>query len=383
MSLVFVHGIGNRSGTDSYQESVDLRSALFRRFLLTRALPDLAEARIFNPMWGDLGAHLRWQHSSLPRGSRERLGADDRRLAELADVLGERSISELAHADLRDAVDLLYTVADLRGRSAAEIEDLADLAAALVDYCDTQQATPAWLSESIGDEAMLDGLHRAGAVMQTDDRTERLGHRSTMGRLARDVLSAGIARYRRQQLGAPARLAAAGLRRLVAEPVSLLIGDVFCYLDSRGTKSAPGKIVQRVTADLDAARVDGPLVIVAHSMGGNIVYDILSSFRTDLEVDLLVTVGSQVGLFEELSLFRASDRSIPNAAAPRVPALPNVHKWINIVDRADVLAYRADPIFAGPVDYEYPTDEPWAHTAYFRQPYFHQRLAARAKEALT
>ncbi|RBL82836.1 hypothetical protein DDE05_34685, partial [Streptomyces cavourensis] len=90
-----------------------------------------------------------------------------------------------------------------------------------------------------------------------------------------------------------------------------------------------------------------PLVVVAHSMGGNIVYDVLSHFRPDLTVDTLVTVGSQVGLFEELKLFGASRPEINGETGGRVPLPPGLGRWINVVDHSDLLAYRVGPIFDG------------------------------------
>ncbi|MFJ9561491.1 hypothetical protein ACIRQQ_15810 [Streptomyces fuscichromogenes] len=384
MALVFVHGIGNRSGHARYQGAVDLRDALFRRFLVTRAYPELSGLPINNPMWGDLGAQLRWQHASLPTARQERLGADES-LTDLASLVGSvhegRTVLDVAHDDARDAVDLLYTCVDLRGRSPQEIDDLADLAVALVDLCDSPKATAHWLADVADDDELLDRFHRLARDPSAPEGTERLGAGDRIGRQARRLLADGLSRYRRHTLGLPARTAAAALRRLAAKPLSLLIGDIMCYLDTRGTREQPGDIVRLVSTALDDARQDGPLVVVAHSMGGNIVYDILSHFRPDLRVDALVTVGSQVGLFEELALFHSSDTRLPNPQAPRVPALPNMGTWINVVDPADILAYRTDTVFEGTVEYEYPSDEPWAHSAYFRQPHFHQRLADRLDEA--
>ncbi len=392
MGLVFVHGIGNRSPSRSYPEAVTLRDALFRRFLLARAVPELTGTEIRNPMWGDHAARLRWQHSSLPRKGRERLGTVDTALTDLAEVLGAPPGRALAGLDAADAVDLLYTIADLRGHSVEEIEDLADLGVVLADRhgggsvpvtASTDRAGPARAGSDRDDADVLQDLERlAASPAGSDGGLERLGGGRRIGRLGHNVLAAGLARFRQQQLGTPAVLAAAALRRIAAEPISLLIGDVFAYLATRGTRNDPGEIVRLVAGDLDLARADGPLVVVAHSMGGNIVYDILSYFRPDIEVDVLVTVGSQVGLFEELSLFAASDATLPSVTIPRVPASSNVRRWVNIVDPADILAYRVDPIFAGPVDYEYPSREPWAHSAYFRQPVFHRRLAARVREVL-
>lgn len=118
-------------------------------------------------------------------------------------------------------------------------------------------------------------------------------------------------------------------------------------------------------------------MVVAHSMGGNIVYDLLTHFRPNLVVDSLVTVGSQVGLFEELKLFAASRADIPGPGVDRVPKPPGVQRWVNVVDDCDPLAFRAAPVFDGVEDYTYPSGALWAHTAYMAQPHFHRRLADR------
>lgn len=115
---------------------------------------------------------------------------------------------------------------------------------------------------------------------------------------------------------------AAGIRRWGARPAARLMGDVMGYFAERGTVVAPGPIVERITASLDEAARDAavrgePLVVLAHSMGGNIVYDVLSHFRPDIRVDLLVTVGTQVGLFEELKLFASSDSSCPTSGSSK------------------------------------------------------------------
>ncbi|WP_333735702.1 hypothetical protein [Streptomyces sp. IBSBF 2806] len=351
---------------------------------MARAFPELNGLPISNPMWGDLGARLRWQHASLPIARQERLGADES-LTDLANLVGSahegRAVLDVAHDDVRDAVDLLYTCVDPRDRSRQEIDDLADLAVALVDLCDRGKAAPPWLAAIGDDDALLDTFYRLARDPSPSEGTERLGAGDRIGRQAHRLLADGLSRYRRHTLGLPARTAAAALRRLTAKPLSLLIGDIMCYLDTRGTREQPGDIVRLVSAALDDAHEDGPLVVVAHSMGGNIVYDILSHFRPDIRVDALVTVGSQVGLFEELALFRSSDTRLPNPQTPRVPKLPNIGTWINVVDPADILAYRTDAVFEGTVEYAYPSNEPWAHSAYFRQPHFHQRLAARLNEA--
>jgi hypothetical protein len=166
--------------------------------------------------------------------------------------------------------------------------------------------------------------------------------------------------------------------------LSLTVGDILVYLNNQSGNDRSGAIRDLVTVALKAAADDpGYSIVVAHSMGGNIVYDILSSYHKEIEVDLLVTVGSQVGLFEELKLFHASDGNIPSETNARVATPPNIRHWMNIVDRADVLSFAAEPIFDRTIDYDYPSAAAWAHGAYFKQPNFHARLARRATEILS
>ena len=59
--------------------------------------------------------------------------------------------------------------------------------------------------------------------------------------------------------------------------------------------------------DARAGAPNEPLVVIGHSLGGVISMDLLSHFRTDIDVDLFVTIGSQVAHFEEMKLYHASD----------------------------------------------------------------------------
>ncbi|MFE3495063.1 hypothetical protein ACFXOS_18660 [Streptomyces sp. NPDC059175] len=158
------------------------------------------------------------------------------------------------------------------------------------------------------------------------------------------------------------------------------------YFAQRDAAEA-GAIVALVVEDLEKASRHAvehgePLIVVAHSMGGNIVHDVLSHYRPDLRVDLLVTAGTQVGLFEELKLFRSSAPSLTCAGGGKVPPLPNVGRWINVVDPADPLAFAAAPVFAGAEDLRFDTGAWWAHGGYITSPYFHHRVGVCVAEGL-
>ena len=389
MAVVYVHGIGNRPGP-RYDSASELRRGLFERFLLPVALPEHRRVRIFEPYWGDYGAEPAWGYASFPAAGGEALGGSD----ELMDLLPfaidvsrpdpAAILPCVARGSLRDAVDLLYTAAP-DGHTGA----LLDFAREVVAYCAAHEAQASdtsedlrypWLSTVADDLGFVDRLCQE--VAGSSQGRESLGG---SGR-ARDELAEGAGALRRAW---PARLStpvAEGLRLLFGNRLTLLVGDVLVYPERRGTAESPGPIIKVVADHLDEAVSGGafgePLIVVAHSMGGTIVYDLLSHYRPDLVVDVLVTVGAQVGLMEELKLLRESRADIPSASVPSVPRPTNIRRWINVVDRADLLGFRAAPVFRGVDDYVYPSQAVWAHTAYLRQPNFHARLAERVARAL-
>jgi pimeloyl-ACP methyl ester carboxylesterase len=108
-------------------------------------------------------------------------------------------------------------------------------------------------------------------------------------------------------------------------------------VDQRGDRDHMGPIVADVVKTLQAAVDAGtPVVVVAHSMGGQIVYDILSYYRPDIRVQKLVTVGSQVGLFEELRLLQKGKQAGCPDGPTLVTRLDNVDEWINVFEERPI-----------------------------------------------
>jgi hypothetical protein len=169
------------------------------------------------------------------------------------------------------------------------------------------------------------------------------------------------------------------------EPLNAVLGkffgDIFLYFDGRGLAVAPGAIPSTILKAFDDARAadpGGPLVIVGHSLGGVISFDLLGYFRPDIECDLFVSVGSQIGHFEEMKLFKASDPNVRQGQKAKTPT--NIKRWINIYDEVDIFSYAIRDIFD-----RYDVDAPYdtmtytikAHSAYFDQDRFYQRVRAR------
>ncbi|WP_327733970.1 hypothetical protein OG749_08865 [Streptomyces nojiriensis] len=415
MPLVYVHGIANRRERGAHRADT-LRDAMFREHLLS-ALPGGADHRVYTAHWGDLGGRLAWNGDSFPEAALQRLGTHDP-LAELADEVTdelartteprpERLVLDVALRSLPDAVDLLFVLAGLVERDSADgpddgaggdAEGLAALAKVLSDHYalpglpdpDGRPPRP-WLTDLRDDEEFLAALAERSrpydAAPPPADQ-ETLGDSRTTGDSwlsgAWRRLGSGVVRLRRAATGRAMSGPVGRLRTAGVDAVPLLIGDVTTYLARRGTREEPGPIVTRVAGVLDRAlaeRADGsPLIVVAHSMGGNIVHDLLTHYRPDLKVDVLVTLGSQTGLFEELKLFRESDPAVTGGSGARVAMPAAVGRWLNVVDGADPLAFCAEPVFEGVTDYAYTSGRLWAHSGALHQPMFHARLARRLAE---
>ncbi len=286
------------------------------------------------------------------------------------------------------ALDVLYVAA---AQSAdGDVAELAGLAAHLAPYALAhEKEAPAWLAKVKNDKEFVVHLQQdlrawAAGPEPTPPREVTLGFKETVWERVKkgsSHLSHEVGAF----LGKPAWNA---VRELVVPTVPRFLGDAFVYLsEQRGGTPAPGPIRARVIEALhegSSKRTSSdPLIVVGHSLGGAIAYDVLSSFCPDIQVDVLCTVGSQVGLLEEIKVFGVSDRAVTAAVARKATRPPRIDHWINVFDYNDVLSYKLEPVFAGVTDYDYPTGELLhAHGAYFGQPSFFQRLGTRVQEVL-
>ncbi|GAA0404046.1 hypothetical protein GCM10009541_54050 [Micromonospora gifhornensis] len=391
MPIVFVHGVGTRRGTGkAYDRRVAARTALLRRFLGPTLGLDPKSTRVFNPYWGSEAATFRWDHASLPGPDVEAFGAPDDPtssdgvLAEAALTAWEeppppdRTLLATARMSAPAAVDLLWTVAsEVEWIDSADVDSLAGFAYEASRWADGVRATD--LIDVGNDPALF------GRIVEAVERADAAaGDTESFGvREATVVLREALDRIRTAGPRFTSAVAGSVLRRRVHTGVATFMGDVLAYLRQREQSGADGPIASTVTADLRQAHdartdADPHVVVVAHSMGGNIVFDLLSHLRPDLSCDVLVTVGSQVGLFAELDL-------LPAVAAPAVaardrsPRPASIGRWLNVFDECDVLSFAASGVFSGVDDFAYSTGYGLlkAHSSYFVRPSFFRRLGAR------
>lgn len=169
------------------------------------------------------------------------------------------------------------------------------------------------------------------------------------------------------------------------DQVARFTGDVFHYLRQRGNREHPGPIIRRVLDEIDRAATSHPgepLIVVTHSMGGNIFMDILNHYRPDSRVDLWISAGGQVGMFEEMKLYQESDPTLRYPFKVDPPG-DRVKCWLNVYDPADPFSYLAGPVFSAvtaDVCYKTGAGGVGAHTSYFRQRSFYETIREKLRE---
>ncbi|WLQ16661.1 hypothetical protein O5O45_12095 [Hahella aquimaris] len=397
MPFVFVHGVNNRLD-DSYNRDVELRAAFLRR-LVAPAVGIDPTHQIYSPYWGGNGVRFWRNLEVVPRGNEdERLGADVNVLSPALGIALESGqlrdgdqIKNLAEREPELLVDLLFDAVILEAQSEEDIQAVAQAYCLAQDRLAEQHNQ--WLSQISDGDALLNKVFDL-----VEPRTPKASIEALGGQRFWDMLSEGFRRSALLGLAQISRAVVQPSRLPLTRALATFVGDAFRYLDERGDGSKLGPIASVVIdAFNQAASVaknkQEPLIVISHSFGGEIVYDILTHYaeNMELEIDVWVTVGSQVGLFEEMSLLLSSPGRTDVSATPReaIPSPTRVKHWLNIFDTNDVLGFKVLPVFTASVpgtvkDYEYETGFTvfGAHSGYFNWPSFYRRLEKRIVEGM-
>ena len=398
MPIVFVHGVNNRREDVDYDEREARTRGFLKEILAPRLGLDPRKVSIYFPYWGGNGVKFRWGQASLPNGSE---AVETLRLHPLGpgsgDVelwVGETrfrygpgavNLGQVSRTKgFEEAVDLVWDTASAVAPKVAGCADVIEGYAASLAYLKSNPA-PLWAMQAtpLTNDAFVQKLLQEIVPFRTakpGDARETLSLSDWFQSLNETLSRLG---------SAPSDTATALLvglaRKSTHEKASRFLGDIFVYLTNRGTALEPGAIVKVVLADLEAAHAakkpgDEKLVVVGHSLGGVILYDIATYFKPDLMLDVFASVGSQVALFEEMSLYRASrDNLPPTPPADKLAKPAAMGKWLNVFDSNDVFSFLAETVFSGPTDYRFDTGYGLlqAHGGYFARPSFYKRLAVR------
>jgi hypothetical protein len=429
MPVVFIHGVNTRDG-EEYQRDQAARDELLHRLLLQplgEQFPRFRNMSIKNLYWGDLGVSHRWGQQSVPHTPfLQALGAEDRSPNADGEIAGAMETSDFkgqmleplgatsrfkdaATRDLTKCVEAIlspliwseWRLIEADGRPEWETGFYEALLLVAGRDVAADPETKRRVLSVVSDEEVLQVLRertqerfevllrewQGGAPPPSPppEALEPLGPDFIGG--VRDRVGELFARV----TGAPARVASVTTLGFVRDGVhaelTRFMGDVFVYLKRRGTRDgAPGPIIKRVLGGIQDAvknHPDEPLIILTHSMGGNILYDILTHFAPELHVDVWVSAGGQVGQFEEMKIFVESDLEV--GTPDKVTSLGGrVGLWINVFDPADTLSFLASPIFANVQDVQFNSGASLlnAHGTYFKRPSFYDLLLALVKERL-
>ena len=307
---------------------------------------------------------------------------------------GASAAAAIATRDLEQAFDLAFgaLLADQAEATpdAPITDEQLDAFAAAVTYLDgggdrtafAPSQSDAQFAQTVKEE-LADLLPaQAAQAMGVGDVFKRLGEvMKTVTDPLRDIGSDAVLKL---------------IRKPLSDQVALFLGDIFVYLRWRETDGAAGTynrifapIIQDLAAANKARSDQDRLVVVGHSLGAVILYDLLTDARAldaikaasggkALNIDLLATVGAQPGLFADMGLYAGAA-----GADGRLPRPPCARRWMNVYDFTDVLSFRTEPFFSDVKDYEFNnvTGALEAHTAYFQRPSFYKRLRARMNEA--
>lgn len=135
-------------------------------------------------------------------------------------------------------------------------------------------------------------------------------------------------------------------RNNISDNFSGNTGDILMY-------QARGEKIRKFIRD-KIEPLTGPIVLIAHSLGGIACADLLLE-KDAPKVDLFVTVGSQVAFLYELNALVGMEYD-PNTKLP-----PNFPRWLNIFDKNDFLSYVCASVFCDSrvEDLEVKSNEPF------------------------
>jgi hypothetical protein len=370
--LVFVHGVNTRKD-GNYDLELGNRDALFKQTAWAGS-----PLNVRNPYWGDLAAHFSHDLACLPsKGPKSATFSLTGAVMTPAAVAQTQPLSTLAAIDFGAAVDAIFVAMIEKAEAAGKPltpEQIAKFRAA-GDYAVNNDATPPpWTIGAATDQVIVAELRKrveAGAPATFGLGDDIADAAKALADRARNLVSSGVAPMIRD-----------GASPLVAR----FLGDVFVYLYGEGASSSRVKIRAAISNEINAAAADaknqgGKLVLIGHSLGGVVLCDMLGdpAFGLDpgIKVDLLATVGSQPGLFQEMGLLGTVVQGPQKA-----PHAPAVDVWWNVYDPVDLLSFRCEPIFQDVHDFEFSSATGLidAHTSYFKRPRFYARLRQRLKD---
>jgi subtilisin family serine protease len=183
----------------------------------------------------------------------------------------------------------------------------------------------------------------ASALASDDDAAEREVARLTSSPAERDFLLRIAAKMKAAEAVPRGRFSAQDVREKILPVPDFLrrwitrglteaflrdVHDFFFVAERR--KAMEDSLIERMAAG------GGPFIVIAHSQGSLIAYNVLRRLTAaQFSVPLFVTIGSPLGLDEVQAIFR-------QWTGGSLPFPPCVGRWVNVADRLDPVALDTD-----------------------------------------
>ena len=425
MPIVYIHGVANREESKSYQEAWKNTRTYIRRYLAPTISDTPDDIVIENLYWGDLGAKFYWDRESRPpspllgMGAAGSMPASDQALAYAAHpdyldypVQGNSSVKPtgplIGGGPIESEITSIKN--DLRLQDF-KLDDGRLLITALTEKeASLQPAKEAIITIAMDEVLNSQQTWEQLRVCKDLDEELQLLERLFLAQLRKEEIAMGalvaqgagaffkkIADRTKETLNrvnqTPGYLLSrtlAEIRKPLNDIATLFFGDVVVYLEKRGNASDPGPIPLKAMAFLSEiqkkrSHAQEPLIVISHSMGGQIIYDLLTHFipgstkYQEVRIDYWCAAASQVGLFEELKLFRESTESYAKESGTKVPYPSHQYlgDWWNVWDHNDFISFSAGKIFEGVRDEEFNSGMSIldAHGGYLKRPSFYRKFA--------
>ncbi|OWV69634.1 hypothetical protein ATY77_20935 [Rhizobium sp. R634] len=404
MPIIYVHGVNTRD--PRHFEPVH---EYLRRIVAPSIAPDPENVRISAADWFQLCDPPKWGGIARPSTPLLGQGAEVERRELLDAIVAKLPRSGPASSSLTSGhVATPNQYSRIEGLTPDDLADLITVSAASNSIDGLQRARIGIAADRVARDLAIqrsvkaaNSLEKQLAILAASVQ-ESVEQQSTLAgqgaaqflRSLPGCVSESLSRI----FGSPiavASLIAGELRPTLNDFVTRFVGDVLFYMTLRGTANAPGAIPQVLISELEFAaetkrrRSGEPIVLLTHSMGGQIAYDVLTSFlpeaRSEVKVDFWCATASQVGYFEELNMFLASSKNFSRASGLPTP-FPCAHlgRWWNVWDPNDIISFTTKGIFANGIDDE----KYWsgmslaaAHGGYLERPSFYRRFADKLKTA--
>lgn len=415
MPVVFIHGVYTRK-TEEYQQLVELRRKLIESLLLAPLGDPYASLIVKECYWGEFGVKPELVMELFPPASGEQSLGPEKNL----DLMPGESYDLVRNMDpsatpAQLAIDaLLSELLDEESEYLNRPELVAQIAMAA---CDLSSAKLSQEKQELGQASNPDDMkalvHKVhdeilDLVEQRQHIPESSAGEQMMGAFSlpdvelmlRKALVSVQEGYEQVKTRTTRTLSAPVIRRLrqlYGMKAFMFLGDAFKYFGQRGSPENPGDIIKEVLGKIGVHPSNQflhleegalqhqpdrePLIVITHSMGGNIFYDILVNFCPTLEVDAWVSVAGQVAWFERVEAFGPGGLG----GQPGDKLGNRVKCWLNVYDPIDPVAFKAEPVFKDRVqDFPFHTGVGGmeSHGHYFYLKRFYERLGTRLKSCL-